>query len=139
MTRIALMILMFVFGDDPKTARDYCERGQVNEKHRHDEEALADHEKAVELDPQLLDAWFTRSSLYPQRQEHAKAVAHLAKVIELKPGEFPALFNRGLYRQSMRDYGGAIADYSEVLDKPADFSRSASSIHRVQAGRPFRD
>jgi tetratricopeptide (TPR) repeat protein len=113
--------------DEPKTARDYYERGCVHERNKQAAEALADYSKAVELDPKFIDAWFTRSSLYAVRKEYAKAIDDLTKVIQSKPGDYPALFNRGLYHEYIRDYDKAIADYSDVLDGHADFSRSGSS------------
>jgi tetratricopeptide (TPR) repeat protein len=112
--------------DEPKTARDYHERGCVHEGNKQDAEALADYSKAVELDPRFIDAWSARSSLHADRKEYSKSIADLTKVIEIKPGDYPALFNRAGYHESVRDYDKAIADYSEVLDGDADFSRSGS-------------
>ena len=109
--------------DEPTSARDYYERGLVRERDKEIEGALADYSEAVELDPQFLNAWFTRSSLYADQEEYTEAIADLSKVIELKPGDYPALFNRGLYREYIRDYDEAIADYTEILDGDADFSR----------------
>lgn len=130
---IAIILAVFIGGldavqsDEPRTARDYYERGLIRERDKDVGGALAYYGKAVELDPSFLDAWFTRSALYAEQKEYAKAIADLNKVIEIRPGDYPALFNRGGYRAELRDYDGAIADYSEILKSGADFSRSGES------------
>jgi tetratricopeptide (TPR) repeat protein len=115
-------------GNEPKTAREYYERGLIHEQSRQYEEAVADYSQAIELDPQFVEAYFSRSSLYGghptiEQRNYGKAVADLSKVLELNPRDCSARFNRGLYYESLREYDKAIADYSQVIGGNTDFSR----------------
>ena len=119
--------------NEPRTARDYYERGLVRETNKEFIGALADYSLAIELDPQLVDAWFSRSSLYAEQRKYLRAVADLTKVIEMRPADYPALFNRALCYENVGNYDKAIADYSAILTGHADFSRSGSSREKDMA------
>jgi tetratricopeptide (TPR) repeat protein len=114
-------------GDEPNDARASYQRGLGRASHRDLDGALADDSQAVSLDPQFVDAWFTRTSLYAKRRQDARAVDDLTRVLAIKPGDYPARFNCALYRESLGEYDIAIGDYSSVLDTEADLSRSGSS------------
>jgi tetratricopeptide (TPR) repeat protein len=114
--------------EEPTTARGYYERGRIHERNKRYAEALADYSKAIELDSQFIDAYFSRSSLYAwhpslQMRAYAKAVTDLTKILEIEPKYYSARFNRALCYESLRDYDQAIADYSKVIDEDTDFSR----------------
>ena len=118
------------WGDEPTTARGYYERGLTHENDKRHAEALADYSKAIELDPKLVEAYFSRSSVYAgnpssEKRDYAKAVADLSKILDIEPKDFSARFNRALYYESLRKYDKAIDDYSKVIDGDTDFSRSA--------------
>lgn len=124
--------------DDPTTARGYYERGLIHEQKKRYAEALADFSKAIELDPKLTEAYFSRSAVYSgrpslEKRDYAKAVADLTKILELEPKRFSARFNRGLYYESLREYDKAIADYSKLIDGDTDFSRIADGKEKSLA------
>lgn len=127
---LAIVLGLGVVGakaDEPMTARDYYERGLVREQDDNLDGALADYSRAIERDPEFIDAWSGRSSLYSQRQEHEKAINDLTAILELRPGDLPALHNRAMYKEQVRDYDGAIADYTAIIEGPVDYSRFGSS------------
>src|SRR5262245_11361864 len=117
---LAMSCVAIVKGDEPATARDFYERGLTGAQSRQYEEAVSDYSKAIELDPQFAEAYFSRAAIYYgqptiEKRDYAKAVADLSKVLELDPRDFSARFNRGLDYESLREYDKAIADYSQVI------------------------
>jgi serine/threonine-protein kinase len=115
--------------DEPMSAAAYYQRGMDHEQHKRFKEALADYSKAIELNPKLRDAYFSRSSIYsghpPQdKRDYKKAVADLTKVLEIAPKDYAARFNRALCHEILKEYDRAIAEYSEVITGKTDFSRT---------------
>lgn len=107
---------------EPVTAIDFYERAH----HRPDnerEQALADLNKAIELDPKLDGAISTRSQVLSAMGKYKEAIADQTLYLERHPKDYPTLFNRaGMYR-AVKRYEDAIADYSLIIDGKADFSR----------------
>ena len=112
---------------NPKTARDYYERGQIHEHAGRLDEALADYQKAGELDRQFFDAHFSRSSLCAEKKDYRGAIEALTASLKARPKAYSALFNRGLYHQYLREYDDSIAGYTLALAEDADFSHHGSS------------
>lgn len=127
---LVLMLTVVAAGligaDEQKKARYYYERGQVREKQKQYEDALADYTRAVTFDPKFVDGWFTRSSLYADRNEFAKAIDDLTKLLEVEPNNFSALYNRALFYEQVREYDKVIAGYSRILEGEVDFSHYGS-------------
>lgn len=119
--------------ENPTTANEYYNRGMRHEDAKRYDEALADYAKAIELDSQRVDPWFTRSSLYAEQEEYRKAVADLSKILEINPRYYFAWFNRGLYHEYLREYDKAIADYTQAADPKNDFSLVVGSPDEYQA------
>jgi len=114
--------------DDPKSARDFYERGLVHERNKRFEAALADFSKAIELDPKFTEAYFSRSAIYaghpkPGMRDYSKAIADLTKLLDIEPKGFSARFNRGLYYEYIEEYDNSIADYTKLIEGDTDFSR----------------
>lgn len=123
---LVLMLTVVAAGlmgaDEQKKARYYYERGQVREKKKQYEDALADYTRAVTFDPKFVDGWFTRSSLYADRNEFAKAIDDLTKLLEVEPNNYSALYNRALFYEQVREYDKVIAGYSRIVDGKVDYS-----------------
>lgn len=141
-TAFLLLALAVIAADDviaqvdtqnPKTARDYYERGSKHENAKRYDEALADYRKAGDLDPQFFDAHFSRSSLCAEMKNYRGAIAALTASLKARPKDYSALFNRGLYHQYQREYDDAVADYSSALAEDADFSHNGSSTEECRA------
>ncbi|GEM_PF-4834354 len=75
---------MVAAADEPTTARGYYARAFDHKNNKRFAEALADLSKAIELDPNFVDAYFSRSSLYSghpsfEKRDYTKAAADLIK------------------------------------------------------------
>jgi tetratricopeptide (TPR) repeat protein len=118
---------------NPRTARDYYERGLKHEKSTRLAEALADYTKAVDLDPRFFDAHFSRSSLYAEMKDYRTSIEALTAGLEARPKDYSASFNRGLYHEYLREYDDAIANYTQALAEDADFSHYGGSKNEARA------
>jgi tetratricopeptide (TPR) repeat protein len=107
---------------NPKTARDFYERGLERESAKDFAEALADYQIAGLLEPQFFDAHFSLSSLCAKTKDYRGAIAALTASLKARPKDYSALFNRGLYHEHLGEYDDAIADYTLALAEDADFS-----------------
>ena len=52
--------------------------------------------KAIELDPELIDAYLSRGRAYTELDKHAEAIDDYTKVIELNPESVTAYLSRGI-------------------------------------------
>ena len=77
------IILLIGFGGlvEAKSAKDYVDSGLRKEANK----AVQDYNKAIQLDPNCLEAYFLRGQTYERKGEYDKAIQDLNKVIELKP------------------------------------------------------
>lgn len=119
--------------ENPKTARDFYERGLKLEDAKQFAEAIEDYKKAAELDSGFFDAHFTRSSLHAKQRDYQAAVDALAESLKARPRDYSALFNSGLYYEYLREYDSAIAFYTQASDQDADFSHFGGSIGEARA------
>ncbi len=75
--------------------------------------ALANFDKALSLDPTLIDAWVRKGiTLEGQGDEHG-AMACYNEAVRLSPLSFKALYNRGKLRYKQGDYETALSDFAK--------------------------
>ncbi len=87
--------------------------------------ALANFNKALELDPGYLDAWVRKGVTYYDMGEYYEADVCFNKAIELSPLYFKALYNRGKNRLAMNEPELAISD----LLKASSLKNGHASSH----------
>lgn len=61
------------------------------------EEARAEFDKAIELDPEFVPAWFNRALLEAEEGKDAAALADLRKAVELNPGAWDMIDNYEIF------------------------------------------
>jgi len=92
--------------------------GNMNTDRAEHELAVGDFTRAIELDPDYADAYFSRGVLYWRELRNAyRAIRDMTRVLELAPTWAEALFNRAMARQIRGDHEQAIADLEEYLIK----------------------
>ncbi len=73
---------------DPRDAEAYSERGAVYESLARFDEALADHEKAAELDPGCVQYHVAAGLLWTDKKgDRRRALAHFLRAVELDPAD----------------------------------------------------
>src|SRR6185312_15150367 len=79
----------------PDVELGYFHRGIAYANLGRNEEALADHSKAVELEPTHAKAWFNRAEVYCQLGRWDRALVDFSRAIELNPRSATAWQDRG--------------------------------------------
>ncbi len=82
---------------------------------RNFENALADMDEAIKLQPQFAGFFVNRAFLRYNLDDYFGAMADYDYAIQLDPMNLAALFNRGLLRSEVQDNNKAIDDFSQVL------------------------
>ena len=82
--------------------------------------ALTDYSRAIELDPNLAQAYFNRGDTYYRLHRYKVALVDLNRVIELDPNFAQAYFNRGNTYARLQQYEAALADYSRAIELELD-------------------
>jgi tetratricopeptide (TPR) repeat protein len=83
--------------------------------------AVDDFSRAIELDPDYADAYFSRGVLYWREVRNAyRAIRDMSRVLELAPQRAEALFNRAMAHQMRGDHDLAIADLERYLAEGSD-------------------
>ncbi len=78
--------------------------------------ALADFERAIELDPKIASYYLNRGHASYVAGHTSQAIANYVRALELDPELTDAYFNRGLAYSSEGSHGKAIADYSRLIE-----------------------
>ncbi len=78
-------------------------------------QALADLNKAIELDPEDPGAYNNRGVVYARTGEYNKALADYNYALKLDPSSIHAYVGRGMVYYMMGDYEAALADTNHVL------------------------
>jgi tetratricopeptide (TPR) repeat protein len=118
--------LEYAFGADPDTNLNRTK-------------ALAAYNKAIQLDPKLIDAYYNRASLYYEQKQNRQAIADYDKVIESDPKHGGAYNDRALAKFNNKDYYGAIRDFSSAIENRSRLAAVQSAYENrgdafVQAG-----
>ena len=102
-----------------KDAVAYYDRGLTYAAVDEWERAIADYNKAIEIDPKYVDAYIGRGKAYSsERFDDARAMADYNKAIELDPKNARAYLARGrFYIDQLSDQADrAMADYNRAIE-----------------------
>ena len=83
---------------------------------------IADHTKAIRIDPQNAVAYFNRGCIYAELGDRDKAIADYSEAIRLHPRDVIPYQHRGVTYSIKGDYDKAIADYTEAIRLSPNFS-----------------
>lgn len=109
-------------------AKAYLERGNAHRFLGEDDQAMADFEKAAELDPGLARAYSNLGSIYRDRHDMRHALEAYSKSIAISPN-VDALFERGEMYEAAGEHQKAIDDFSVAIEG----IRDAPYMYRARA------
>ena len=96
-------------------AETYSNRGHIHSENDEFEHALADFNKALELDPNLAIAYNNRGGVYEKTGKLDLALADFNKALELDPKLAHAYNNRGNVHAKNGEIDLAIEEYTQAL------------------------
>lgn len=90
-------------------------------------EAISDYSKAIELNPEFVEAYNNRGNSYSDLEQYDKALADYNKAIELRPNFASAYNNRGNVYRNLGELDKAVNDYNIAIDLDPDEANSYSN------------
>ena len=84
--------------------------------------AIADYDKAIEIDPENADLYFSRALFKNARADEEGALADYDKAIDLNPEHANAYNNRGDVKRALDEYQGALADYNKAIELNPEYA-----------------
>jgi len=97
--------------------------------------ALADYDKALEIDPQSIEALHDRGLVYIDQTQYDKAVADFTAVLQIDPLNIDALIERAHAYDKKTNRTAASNDLKRALAlarTPTDRTRVQAEIDRLQ-------
>ncbi len=99
-----------------KYANEYYLMGNECITHAHDSKAaIANYNKAIELNPKHTDAWVRKGVTLHNEKDYHEAEKCLNEAVRLSPMLFKACYNRGKNRLATGNYEGAVTDFDRAL------------------------
>ncbi len=93
----------------------YAVRGELFSKLKRNQEAIADYNQAITINPQDAKAYFNRGVAKSDLGDKAGALADYTQAITINPQLADAYNNRGVAKSDLGDKAGAIADYNQAI------------------------
>jgi len=104
-----------------KYAREYYQMGnEAIVQARDVRAAIANYDKALELYPEMTDAWVRKGVTLFNNGDYEEAETCFNTAIRIHPVEFKAIYNRGKLRLKANDIEGAIADFDKATTLKPD-------------------
>src|SRR4051812_37370145 len=103
---------------------DLVNRGIEKAKDGDLDGAVADFDRAAELNPKDDAPYYNRAQARQLKNDKAGAIADYTKAIELGSTNPAAYNNRGNARAENKDRNGAIADYTRAIELKPDYARA---------------
>jgi tetratricopeptide (TPR) repeat protein len=101
---------------NPRDAVAYNNRGIAYRAQSDNDRAIADHAKAIAIDPELASAYNNRGIAYRAKGDNYSAIADHAKAIEIDAESFSAYYNRALAFRAKGDNDSAIEDTTMAIE-----------------------
>jgi tetratricopeptide (TPR) repeat protein len=119
----------------PSYADAYLNRGLAEQGASHRAAALADFDRALNLDPHLTGAYNARGQIYLENGEVQKTILDCSKSIQVNP-TVDAYYQRGEAYEKLGQHQRAIADFDAAIaeSREAPFAYRARSVAKRNAG-----
>jgi tetratricopeptide (TPR) repeat protein len=99
------------------------------------ERALADYNRAIELDPKYATAYINRADVYKKNGERERALADYGKAIELAPKNAFAYGHRGYFHDEAGNVEQALADYNAAIRLNPSYAAAHAARADIHFGK----
>ena len=104
----------------------YFYRGVANQALENFDDAILDYTKAIEINPQMTDAYYNRAKILLSRKDVEnpdinRAISDLEKALEQDPNFADALYAMGAAQKKLENYEKAIEYLERVIALQPDF------------------
>ncbi len=113
---IILPIALFFLFSCVKDAAFYVSRGNDYFKKGQYDQAIADHNKALEINPRYVEAYHNRGTAYGNKGQHDQAISDYSKALEINSRSALTYVGRGIGYDKKGQYDDAISDYTKALE-----------------------
>lgn len=96
--------------------RGYIRQNYVPYRLQDDNTIFSDYSKAIEINPEFIDAYLERAKVYERKKHYDNAISDYSKVIEINPEFIDAYLERGNYYRRRKQFDNAISDYSKAIE-----------------------
>jgi tetratricopeptide (TPR) repeat protein len=97
-----------------KSGNEYLDRGDKNRNNSDYDLAIAEFNRAIQLDLNIATAYFGRGRGYLRKGDNNRAVADYSQALRLNPNDAISYSNRGRAYARMGDYDNAVADFESA-------------------------
>jgi len=94
----------------------YFKRGEINFLLGQLQQAMADFQAAIAIDPNYADAHMSLGNTYFKLRSYEQAIACYSRTLELAPERDLAAFRRGRSHYILKEYPEAIRDFSHAIE-----------------------
>lgn len=127
-----------------ETASSYRHRGLSHAENGDYDKALADYDRALQLDPKDAVALTNRGNIYRDDEEYERALADYDAALQFAPDDGDVHYSRALVLIELREYDRAIADFDRAVALKPDFAtayidRGITHVSRGSYDRALAD
>jgi tetratricopeptide (TPR) repeat protein len=108
---------------------------QVHSFFKRYDAAIGAFERALALDPKMLEALRGVGFLYAQQRQPAKAIAALERAVALAPDDADTRFNLGFLHHERGDLDAAAAQFREAIRLKPLLDRAWYGLGTIELGR----
>lgn len=134
----AWLLFVAILVTVPRDAKTYNNRGLARDRKGDLAGAIADYDRAIELDPKCGTAYLNRGIARARKGDLAGAITDYDHAIEIDPADIAAYVSRGTARAEEKNWADAIADYSRAIELRPDFAGAyfgRAAVHTEQGYR----
>ena len=101
--------------------------------------AIANYDKAIQLEPNDAHAYNNRGLAKTYLGQHFSVISDYDKAIQLKPNDAMAYYNRGLAKYYLGQYFSAISDFDKAIQLKPDLARTYYNrgVAKARLGQHF--
>ena len=96
-------------------------RGMAQETLENFEQAKADYNKAIEINPEYGNAYNNRGNIRAEQADYKGAIKDYNKAIELNSQFVEAYCNRGIAKENLGDHSEALEDFDRAIELNSEY------------------